>query len=85
MDALRLAIEARANRGEISRQEQYTLLCELARLRQTRGVEVTPKAMEGMASIILGMLWVGGPLRLALPVITMPELAPRYDPEGYEE
>lgn len=67
MNATRLAIEASANRGEITRQEQYALLVELA--RQKPGVEVTPEAMVGMASIILGMLWVGGPLRLALPVI----------------
>lgn len=65
-------IEAGANRGEITRQQQYVVLCELARLRHKRGVEVTPEALEGMASIIWGMLWVGAPLgllRLVLPVI----------------
>lgn len=72
MDALRLAIEARANRGEITRQQQYVVLCELARLRHERGAEVMPEAIEGMASIIIGMLWIGAPLgllRLVLPVI----------------
>lgn len=61
--------------GTLTREEADAIYDERRRQRGGPGVEVTPRAAIGMASILIGMLWVGAPLsllRLALPIAPVP-------------